>query len=139
MAVRRSGIAAPGLRKFRRTLRRLAPETDKLLRLRLRRAAEPILARSRDLAPHLSGRLASSLRISVQQRGVAITDRVPYAAVIHWGGTTGVGHGPGVPFSGSVHIKPSLFVVRAVDENTDRVLEESRAAVEEAAVKEGWR
>lgn len=133
------GIAAPGLRQLRRTFKRLAPEVDKQLRADLKQDAQPILERGRQLVPRRSGRLARSLRISVQQRGVAITSTLPYANVIHWGGTTGRGHMSGVPFSGSVFVEPSLFLSRALEENEKRVVRDMARSVDRAAVRAGWR
>lgn len=136
---RNLGLGAPGLAQLRRSFRKLAPEVDRQLRVDLLKAALPILERGRALAPRRSGRLARSLRVSVQQRGVAVTSRVPYANAIHWGGSVGPGHMPGVPWSGSVLIEPSLFLSEALEEQEDDVIGQMAEAVDTAAGRAGWR
>lgn len=133
------GLSAPGLRELRRSFRRLPPEVDHWLQVEIEVAARPILARGRENAPHRSGRLARSLRIVVQQRGVAIVSRLPYANVIHWGGTTGAGHQPNVPWSGSVFVEPSLFLSRSLEEHEGQFIDAASKAVDRAAVRAGWR
>lgn len=132
------GINAPGLGRLRSSFRRLAPEVDKQLRRDLYRAAKPIRDRGRALAPRRSGRLARSLRVSVQAYGIAITSRLPYANVIHWGGSTGEGHMPGVPWSGSVTVPASLFLSQAIEEQEDSVMRDMAGAVDTAAGRAGW-
>lgn len=133
------GIQAPGLRDLRRSFRRLAPEVDKGLKVGFRRVAKPIRDEGRVNAPHLSGKLARSLRISVVQRGVSITSRVPYANVQHWGGSTGRGHQPGVPWSGSIMVEPSLFLSKALEDHEDETMDEMGRVVDLAALRAGWR
>lgn len=136
---RNLGMSAPGLARLRRNFRKLAPEVDKQLRLELRMAAKPIMERGRVTAPRRSGRLGRSLKVSVQARGVAVTSKLPYANVIHWGGSTGIGHQPGVPWSGSVFVESSLFLSRALEEQEGEVLDGMGQAVERASLSAGWR
>ena len=141
-AARGLGIKAPGLSKLRRDFKRLAPEVDLALKGELLIVARPVLERGKQLTPQGGpnpGKLMRSERISVANRGVSIGSRLPYAAVIHWGGSTGKGHRPGVPWSGSVLVKPSLFRSRALEEHEPEIMVGMGAAVERAAVRTGWR
>lgn len=131
-------IDTQGLRDLRRDLRRLEPEVEKQLKKELRAAVAPVLEAARVLAPHRSGKLARSLRVSVAARGVAIGSRLPYANVIHWGGSTGRGHYPGDAWSGEILIRESLFLSRALEQHEDRVVDAIGDAVETAARNAGW-
>lgn len=137
-AARGVGIDTRGLRELRRDLKRLEPEVAKELRVAIRDAVKPVQATGRQLAPRRSGKLAGSLRISVTAKGAAIGSRLPYAGLQHWGGSTGKGHKPRVPWSGSVIIEPSLFLSRALEQHEARIVEELGDAVKTAAKKVGW-
>jgi hypothetical protein len=62
----------------------------------LRAAAEPVIAKARSEAPVRTGRLRASIKPYASGAGikpyVRFGSRLPYANVINWGGTTGIGH-----------------------------------------------
>jgi phage gpG-like protein len=126
-------IEAYGLRELRAAFRQLPPAVDKNVKLGLRRAAIPVRGRARELAPRKTGTLARSLTISVQRSGVAITSRIPYANVQHWGGSTGKGHMENVPWSGSIFVEPTLFLSQALSEHEGEVMDEMARAIDRAA------
>jgi phage gpG-like protein len=132
------GIDTQGLRELRRDLKRLEPEVAKELRVSIREAVKPVHAEGRSNAPRLSGALAASLRIGVTMKGASISSRLPYAGVQHWGGSTGKGHKPRSPWSGSVIVEPSLFLSKALEAHEERLVDEIGDAVEAAAKKVGW-
>ena len=133
------GIHVLGLEDLRKSLRDLDKEIDKALRKDLREAAKPVLARARANVPTGgSGALARSLRISVQTRGVALGSRLQYANLVHWGGSTGRGHVQGRAWSGSVKVRESLFLSRALVSEEDQLLDALDAAVGRAAERAGF-
>jgi len=76
------------------------------------KAAIPVAATGRDLAPKLSGRLAGSVRPGGSQRGAVVRagrGAVPYAGVIHFGWPR---H----------NIRPQPFLYEAIDRRRDDVV-----------------
>lgn len=132
------GIDTSGFRDLRRALRALDKEIDKELRAALVKAVRPVVTTGRALAPVESGALRRSIRPSVTQRGVAVGSRLPYANLIHWGGSTGPGHRPGSPWSGSILVRESLFLSRALEQHEDRIVDSTENAVMDAARRLGW-
>jgi hypothetical protein len=121
-----------GLRELRRDLRRLDPALDKEVRRGFREASRPILQTAQGFAPNRTGQLARSLRISVTQRGIAITSTHPGAGVIHWGGTI-------EPRGYPIEFPRSAFAIRAGEAHLNRLADEMGDAVERAADSTGWR
>lgn len=139
-AARGIRIDTTNLRAFRRDLRDADKKIDRELVKEFRDIGRRVASEGSRLAPHRSGALAGSIRPSVALRGVAVGSRKPYANVRHWGGTTGRGHKPGVPWSGSVRVQPSLFLSRAVEHQEDRIVDDVGDAIERAATRHmGWR
>jgi hypothetical protein len=127
----RDEIRVEGLREFQRDLKRLEPETAKLLRADIRATAARVAVEARANAPRLTGRYAKSIRPYVTAKGVSIGSRVPYAGIVHWGGTI---QPRGVPIT-----FPARPVISdAVDHNADRLINELGDAVETAAHRTGW-
>lgn len=124
-------IDTPGLRDFRRDLKRLQPLIAKELTGELRDISQPVVIRAASLAPRLTGELARSLRVSVQQRGVSIYSTLPQAPVLHWGGTI---RPRGVPIT----FPRTEFISRAVEEHADRLLDDVSDGVERASHRAGW-
>jgi hypothetical protein len=83
-------------------------------------ASRTVLPRARALTPRASGRLAGSLEVVQYKGGAALSSRLPYANVQHWGGTTGRGHRPRVANSGSVKVKGTRFAYRAGEERMEQ-------------------
>jgi phage gpG-like protein len=131
-------LVVTNLTDTQKVLRRVNAGLAKELRRDIRQAAKPVLEQARQFAPHDSGRLARSLRISATTYGVGIGSRLPYSNVAHWGGSTGRGHQVGRPWSGSVKVKPALFISRALERREDEVLAEIGDAIDRAFVRAGW-
>src|ERR1044072_7305494 len=87
-------IRVQGLREFQRDLRKLEPETAKLLRADIKAVAERVAVEARSHAVRRTGRYAASIRPYVTARGASIGSRLPQAGVLHWGGTIRPRGGP---------------------------------------------
>jgi hypothetical protein len=125
-------VRTEGLRDFRRDLKRMDPQLDKELRVELRDAVVKVTARAALLAPRRTGALAKSYRPFVTQRQAGIRSSLPYAPVIEYGGTIS-------PRGTDIVIKRSEPVTRAVERETDEIVDAFGDAVERAADKTGWR
>jgi hypothetical protein len=126
-----ASITTDGLREFRRDLKRLAPETDKLLRADIKAIAGRVVAEAGAHAVRRTGAYASSIRAYVTLKGVSIGSTLPQAGVLHFGGTI---RPRGVPI-----VFPARPVIsEAVDRNTDRLVNAIGDAVEQAARRAGW-
>lgn len=141
------GIEVLGLRELQRSMKELDPEVRKGFRKELRAAGKPILADARANTPVYAGAprkgvepgaLRKSVRLSVAQSGVAFGSRLPYANLIHWGGSTGKGHRSGSPWSGATKVRESLFLSNAVARHEEHVMDAMDRAVENAAKRAGW-
>jgi hypothetical protein len=124
--MREPGVRVEGIDELRRGLRAiqtdLQPELDRSME---GAASRTVLPRARAFTPRQTGESAQSLTVVAQSRGtVAIRSRLPWMNVLHWGGTTGKGHRPGVPGSGSVKVKGSRFVERAGEERMEAFAQE---------------
>jgi phage gpG-like protein len=124
-------VYVEGLREFRRDLKRLEPETAKLLRADLKVVGVRIAAEARSQAVQRTGAYARSIRPYVTARGVSVGSRLPQAGVLHFGGTI---RPRGVPIT----FPARPVVSEAVDRNTDRLVNEIGDAVEQAARRTGW-
>jgi phage gpG-like protein len=124
-------VRVEGLRELNRDLKRLEPETAKLLRTDIRAIAERVAIEARATAPRRTGTYARSIRTYVTQRGANIGSTLPQAGVLHFGGTI---RPRGVPI-----VFPARPVIsQAVDRNADRLVDEMGDAVEQAALRVGW-
>lgn len=115
-------LRVDGLAELRRALRsmeRTAPrELNKALKAA---AADEVLPTANALTPVRTGRLRARNRVSVRGNRVALINSLPYAQVLHWGGTTGPGHKPGVGGSGAVKVTASKWMARAAEQERDDV------------------
>lgn len=110
--------AARQFKDLRSDLRKIDRAANRTLNQGLREAMKPTAAKAAALAPHRTGRLAASLRPFAVARGAGVRSRLPYANPIHWGWK-------------AHHIKPSLFIVKAmkqdkglIDDRVDRAFDE---------------
>ena len=117
------GIRVEGLSELRRTVRTLDRDALKLVQKGLKASMGPVVRDAQVIAPKKSGRLAASIRPFTSGNTVGVRSRLPYAAAIHWGGSVGKGHRVGVPWSGSVVLKPALFVSKAIERNEDEIID----------------
>lgn len=127
-----AAVHTQGLRELRRDLKRLDPLIDRELRDAIRDAADKVAVTAGALAPRDSGALAHSIRPFVSGPKASIGSALPYAGVVHWGGTISP---RGVPIT----FPRTEFISRAVDDHTDALVEEVADGIDRAARKAGWR
>lgn len=127
----RPAIKIEGLAEFRRDLRKLDREADKELRGNIRAGAEKVLREAQADAPRRSGALARSLKISVTAKRASIYSNLPYAPVVHWGGTI-------KPRGVEIRFKRTEFISGAAERGADRLAEDIAQGVERAALRAGW-
>lgn len=130
-------IKVVGLRDLRRDLRRLGPGALKELRSELRDSAQMVAAAAKPGARRRSGRFAGSIRGQGTNTGAVVRSRLPYANVVHWGGTTGPGHERG-PGQGSVRISPHPVIPEAADRLEGRIVEELGDGLERLFGRHGF-
>lgn len=134
------GIWVEGMESLQRALKEVDPNIRKEMRKELRTAARPVLATARTLTPRgPTGNLQRSLKVSVTNNGIALGSRLPYANLIHWGGSTGKGHVVGRRWSGAVKVRESLFLSRALESNEDELMDALDRAVDRAAAQAGFK
>lgn len=124
-------VSVEGLTQFRRDLKRLDRELDRDLRLEIRKAAATVAAEAAAAAPRQSGALAKSIRPYVAGANVSVGSTLPYAGVVHFGGTI-------QPRGTPITFKPTEFISHAVDRSTDRLVDEIGDAIETSALRAGW-
>lgn len=124
-------VGTDGLREFRRDLRRMEPDIDRELRKKLRVEVGIVAAAAAATAPKRSGRLARSYRPFVTQRSAGVRSALPYAGVIEYGGTIS-------PRGTAIKITRREPVTRAVEAQTNRIIDAFGDAVESAADQAGW-
>lgn len=134
-------VRVEGLRDLRRDLRAVEKDLGKELTEALKEGAQPVVSEAQDLAPARprSGRLRRSIKAYAVKGGVGVGSRLPYANVIHWGGTTGRGHVPGRGGSGSVKVTGTEFVRRAAESKDDEVLNDIADAVDRLLTRHGFK
>lgn len=131
-------ISIDGLASLTASVRAMSRDAEKDLKAGLTAAMVPVTAEARRLAPYKTGRLSRSLKPFARANAVGVRSLLPYANVQHWGGTTGKGHVPGQPWSGSVYVHPTLFVSRAIDKHEDQIVEDVWKVMEDHALRTGW-
>jgi phage gpG-like protein len=126
-------VRVEGLRDFRRDLKRLEPEVEKLLRADIRLIAAGVATEAQVAARSFarSGAYARSIRPYASGMKAQVGSKLPQAAVLHWGGTI---RPRGVPIT----FKPRPVISEALDRNTDRIVNRFGDAVELAARRVGW-
>ena len=124
-------VTVRGLKEFRRDLRRLEPEVDKELRKSIKAAAGKVAVEAAALAPRRTGTLARSIRPYVSGARASIGSTLPYAPVVHWGGTI---RPRGVPIT----FAATEFISRAAARHADRLVDEIGDGIEAAADRVGW-
>jgi phage gpG-like protein len=131
-------IQVQGLADLRRAVKAVDPAGLTAIRVVLKDAAVLVARDARGMAPHRSGRLAAGIRAGTSGNRAVVRDRLPYANLIHWGGSTGRGHKPGVPWSGSVLVRPSLFISRAIDRNEEVIARHLADEFDSLIKRSGW-
>lgn len=128
---REVAVNVDGLKEFRRDLKRLDKEADKELRKSIRDAALKVAVEAAALAPRRSGALAKSIRPYVSGARASIGSNLPYAGVVHWGGTIS-------PRGVEIRFPRTEFISKTVDLNTSRLVDDIGDGVERAARRVGW-
>lgn len=125
-------VRIPGLRDLRGDYRALARDvTDDVAAETLRQAGE-VARVAATLAPRRSGALAGSLRAVGYRDTATVVSRLPYANVVHWGGTIR-------PRGTAIRFRPTEFVTRAFERREDAIVDGVGDAVERSARRHGWR
>jgi phage gpG-like protein len=125
-------LKAEGLQKFSRDLKRLDPAVQKAMASDLRGAGEVVRSEAASIAPRRSGRLAASIKLSVTQAKVSIYSTLPYAPVVHWGGTI-------TPRGSRIVFTRTEFISKPAERHADELAEKIGDSVERAARATGWK
>lgn len=118
-------VRIEGFKELRRDLRQVDRSLNRTVSQGLREAMTPTAAKAAALAPHRTGRLARSLKPFATAKGAGVRSRLPYAPVIHWGWP-------------KHHIKPSLFVTKAVKSEEETIVDRVGQAFDELASRSGF-
>lgn len=118
-------VKVENLRDVQRELRRAADsELKKELRAANKEAAEVVAFGAMKNAPQRSGDLAASIRATAGQSSGDVkagsTSRVPYAGVIHYGWP-------------ARNIRPQPFIIKALKERKQQVIEQYQRAMDRFA------
>lgn len=118
-------IAIEGLVPLQRALRLAESNTDKHLKARLKEAAKPVQEAAKGNAPKLSGKLAGSIRIGVNQRSVSVYTNVVYAHAQERGAWV-AGRGPHISRANASHYIKRAVETKAMEVNqrVGRVLDD---------------
>lgn len=127
-----TGVLTEGIKELRRDLKAIDKALPRELTKALKTAAEEVLPIARALAPRRSGRLAASLRASGASNRASIRSKLPYANAVHWGTGARIGK------PGPHNIAASKFVVRAVDQRRDQVVDTLGDAIDDLAKRHGF-
>lgn len=98
-------VQVRGLKEVQKALKAIDKDLPKGLRTEFLVVARAVVGTAQGNAPRVSGRAAGSIRPRAAQTGAGIAfggNAAPYFPWLDFGGTTGKGHRPGVPKSGSV-------------------------------------
>lgn len=139
MAEARGTVRVDGLQTLRKRLRETNKDALKDVQRVIKSGSEIIAREGATLAPRKTGQLALSLKATTSGHKGVVRSRLPYANVIHWGGSTGRGHQPGRPWSGSVRVQGSYFLWRAMYRKKDAVTRELHQGFLKVARRNGWR
>lgn len=125
-------VKIEGLRELRRVLRQTDAESARALQAGLKDAAGVVAADAAAHAPRRSGALAASIRPYAAGNKAGIRSRLPYAGVVHFGGTI---KPRGVPIT----FKPRPFITDAIDRKSDAIVARVAVALDAAVRRAGWK
>jgi phage gpG-like protein len=125
-------VELKGARELRRALKQTHPAADKQLREELRDIGERIALVGARNAPRDTGALQRSIRPYVTARGVAVGSTLPYASVVHWGGTIN-------PRGTDIRFERRPFLSDAIEDTADWALNQIADSFDRAARSAGWR
>lgn len=118
-------VKIDGLASLRRGLRDLDPQIEKDMRQAFKTAADKIAVTAGANAPRRTGELAHSIQPYATGNRVGIRSRLPYAPVVHWGGTI---RPRGVP----IHFKRTEFITRAAEDHQEELAQDVADATQHA-------
>lgn len=133
-------IRVDGLAQLRRGIRNLDPDINRGMNAALKQAADKVAVTAGALAPRRSGELAHSIRPFVSGSRVSVGSTLPYANVVHWGGTI---HPRGTPIT----FKRTEFITRAVEDHREELVQDiarvtqdalDRVAASQRELATGW-
>lgn len=124
-------IKVHGLTELRRDLKAMERTLPRELTKMLREAIKPALPPARSGAPHRSGALAGSMRVGAAGSKAFLRSRLPYAAVIHWGGVV---RPMGVP----IRFKSRPFASEAIESKADEIVGKLGDEFDHFASRHGW-
>ena len=128
----RGTVTIANLAEFRRDLQRATSTSPRLLTMGLKRAGVPVVARSRSVAPRLTGRLAGGYKTSVRGATAYIVNAQPYAGGAEWGSRG--------RWSGFARYGPpgQRTAGRAIDELEDVIAETVYREISDLVTILGW-
>ena len=136
----RSAVRVSGLSDLRRDLKAISRDLPKELGGAMQRAAQPVARKASELATKgETGRYSRSIKARRQQSKAVVGSSLPYANVRHWGGTTGRGHKPGVPGSGSVKVKGDHAIEKAAEQQADAFINDLADGIERLLARHGFK
>lgn len=110
----------------------MEPETGKALQRELKEVVGKVAAEAALLAPRRTGALAESYKAYTRGNVAGVRSALPYAGVIEFGGTIS-------PRGTPITIQRSAPITRAVQRQTDSIVEHVGDAIDTAARRAGWR
>ena len=132
-----------GLRELALAFKRLDAELPKALRARFLSIASEVVAVARSRMPYVDGHAQESVKPRASARGAAIAfggQVAPYMPWLDFGGSTGPGHVPGVPWSGQIKrawmgrpVGEGRYVYPAIRQERPAIAEAAEDAVIEVA------
>ena len=125
-------VKIEGLRDLRRVLRQTDVESARALQGGLKDAASVVATEAAAHAPRRSGALAKSIRPYAAGNKAGVRSRLPYAGVVHWGGTI---KPRGVP----IKFERRPFIAEAVDRKQDAIVARVAVALDAAVRRAGWK
>jgi len=126
-----TNIELRGARELRSVLKRTEPEADQHLKEELKTIGARVALVGAAKAPRRTGALQRSIRPYVTTRGIAIGSNLPYAGVVHWGGTIR-------PRGAPIQFRRRPFLEDAVEDVADWALTEVAGAFDRAVNQAGW-
>lgn len=124
-------VVVTGLRETTKAIKAMETEAPKVLRMAMKRVADVVIVKIRAKMPSRTGKAAHSVKPRGGVRGVGIAMGgavAPYAPWLDFGGTTGRGHRPGQPRTGSVYrrymgrpVGKGRYLYPTIEENIDEI------------------
>lgn len=140
-------VQVRGLREVTSALRAVDKELPRQLRQEFLQVARLVASDAASTVPRRTGAAAGSIKPRASQSGAGVAfggNAAPYYPWLDFGGTTGKGHRPGVPGSGSIEREwkgnprgEGRYVYPAIRRNEDDIIEAAGDAPTVLARKHG--